>query len=191
VALVPDHPRMEAALEQVTPPAVALVEELRVAAVEPLHASRQVLDGRLDEQVIVRVHKAVGVYLPAEGCGDHGQQVEEVDAVDVLEEDPRLPDAVRRDVEDPVRKVSPQQACHLASTVARLRLPNGSRAPFVTQSSHSRARSGPAPAQAIARPGPGRHSPRIRRGSDPAMARAGSGAGPARRVASRAGSALG
>jgi hypothetical protein len=73
VALVADEPRVEAALEHVPATAVALVEELCVAAVQPLHACGEVRGRRLDDEVVVGVHQAVPVDDPAELARDHGQ----------------------------------------------------------------------------------------------------------------------
>jgi hypothetical protein len=113
VSLVPDDPRSEAALEHVPAAAVTLVEELRVAAVQPLHARGEVLCRRLEDEVVVRVHQAVPVDDPAELARHHAQQVQEVEAVDVDTEDRCVTDAVGRDVKDPVREISAQQPCHL------------------------------------------------------------------------------
>ena len=67
----------------------------------------------------MRAHQAVRVHLPAKLVGHHREQVEEVDPVDVGAEDRSVADAVRRHMEDPVRKTASQDSRHLASTVAR------------------------------------------------------------------------
>ena len=107
MTLVADEPRSEAALEYMAAAAVALVEQLRVAAVQPLHARGEVRGRRLDDEVVVRVHQAVPVDGPAELACHHAQQVQEVDAVDVHAEDRCVTDAVGCDVKEPVREISP------------------------------------------------------------------------------------
>jgi hypothetical protein len=105
---------VETALEHVPAAAMALVEELRIAAVQTLHARGEVLGRRLDDEVVVRAHEAIRVNDPVVVARDHGQQVEEVEPVDVHEEDRCVADAVGRDLEEPVWQISSQQSRHLA-----------------------------------------------------------------------------
>jgi len=143
VRLVADDPRAEAPFEDMSATTVAVVEELRIAAVEALHSLGQVRCRGLDDEVVVRAHEAVRVHLPAKLAGDHREQVEEVDPVDVGDEDRGVADAVRRHVEDPVRKAASQYSRHLASTVARPERPSSRCAPLVTQSAQNSVRPGP------------------------------------------------
>ena len=55
MVLALDHARLEPALEEMPDAVVATVEAHRIDAVEPLHATREVGLGRLDEQVEVVV----------------------------------------------------------------------------------------------------------------------------------------
>ena len=106
VRLVADDPRTEAPFEDMSATTVTVVEELRVAAVQALHSFGQVRCRCLDDEVVMRAHEAVRVHLPAKSVGDHREQVEEVDPVDVGDEDRSFADAVRRHMEDPVRKAA-------------------------------------------------------------------------------------
>jgi len=103
---------VEPALEEMPATPVATVEDLRVAAVEALHPGGKPLRRGRDDDVVVRVHQAVRVDIPAELLGDRLQQIEEVEPIDVLAEDRRRTDAVRRDVEDTVREVASAQPWH-------------------------------------------------------------------------------
>jgi hypothetical protein len=82
-----DYLRAEAAAEDVVPPTVALVEGAGVPAVEVAHPVREVRLGRLDEQVVVVAHQAAHVRAPPVATFDAAQDVDEEDAVVVLEED--------------------------------------------------------------------------------------------------------
>jgi len=85
---------------------VAVVEELRVAAVQALHSFGQGRCRGLHDEVVMRAHEAVRVHLPTKLVGDHREQVKEVDPVDIGDEDRSVADAVRRHMEDPVRKAA-------------------------------------------------------------------------------------
>jgi hypothetical protein len=50
---------------------VASVERLRVVAVEALEAGRELLDGRLDDEVVMVRHQAEGVEPPVVLPHDH------------------------------------------------------------------------------------------------------------------------
>jgi hypothetical protein len=140
VLLVPHDPRPKPALEDVAAAPVPFVEELRVAAVEAVHAGGELGRGRLDDEVVVGAHQAVGLDAPVELARADRQQVEEVDPVDVVAEDRRVLDPVRRDVEVPVREAASEEARHLSPTVARAAGRVRLRAPFVPQSSQFWAR---------------------------------------------------
>src|SRR3954467_3834409 len=59
VFLTVDHPGVEPALEQRTTAFGPLVEGTRVAAVQPVHPTRQIRDRRLEHDVVVGGHQAV------------------------------------------------------------------------------------------------------------------------------------
>jgi hypothetical protein len=70
VILVVDDPREEALLEQMAFATVSSVEALRVQAVQPVHHRRQLLAGRLHDEVVVRAHHAPREQANAEEpCG--------------------------------------------------------------------------------------------------------------------------
>jgi hypothetical protein len=94
---------------------VPAVEPQRVDAVQPLHAAREVRDGRRDDEVVVRRHQAVGVDVPAEALDAVGQQREERPPVDAVAVDRCVVDAERRDVEDAVGQKCTKRARHAAN----------------------------------------------------------------------------
>jgi hypothetical protein len=102
--LVLDLLRPEAPAEDVVDAAVAFVEAACVAAVEVAHAVREVRLRRLNEQVIVVAHEAANVDAPAVATDDAVQDVDEEDAVAVVEHDGRLVVAARRDVVQRARR---------------------------------------------------------------------------------------
>jgi len=65
VLVAVDHPGREASAPQVAMATVAEIECLRIAAVQVLHAARELLLRRLDEQVVVGAHQAHRVHAPA------------------------------------------------------------------------------------------------------------------------------
>ena len=118
--LVPDDPGGEARLEHVPAAAVALIEQLGVAAVEALHAGRELGRRRFDDQVVVRAHEAVGVDVPVVLAFDDAEEVEEVEAIEVRAEDPSVVDPVRGDVEDAVGELAAKQSGHALDGSSRI-----------------------------------------------------------------------
>jgi hypothetical protein len=76
VVIAGEHPRVEAALEEMPGAGVAAVEPDRVEAVQALHPARELGLRRLDEQVEVVVEQVPRVQLPAEPAGDIDEQLE-------------------------------------------------------------------------------------------------------------------
>ena len=77
VVLVVDDARGEAAAEEVAVTAVACIEVGCIAAVQEVHAVRELLSGALDEHVVVRTHEAERDDVPAEALdGGKQQQIE-------------------------------------------------------------------------------------------------------------------
>jgi hypothetical protein len=76
VVVAGEHPRVEAALEEMPGAGVAAVEPDRVEAVQALHPARELGLRRLDEQVEVVVEQVPRVQLPAEPAGDIDEQLE-------------------------------------------------------------------------------------------------------------------
>jgi hypothetical protein len=107
------EPGGEPLFVQVTLPPVPEVEALRIEAIESVHAERQALARRLDEEVIVRPHQAPRVKSPAEHLDDLGEQHPECFPVVVVDVDVRAADAARRYVEEAVLwKTAARSAWH-------------------------------------------------------------------------------
>jgi hypothetical protein len=93
-----DHLRPVAAAEDVILPSVPLVEGTGVAAVQVPHPVREVWQRGLDEEVVVVPHQAAHVCAPAVAPFDTAQDVEEDDAVFVIQHDRRVVVATDPDV---------------------------------------------------------------------------------------------
>jgi hypothetical protein len=102
VVVVLDPGRVEAAHEEAALARVALVEPLRVRAVEEVHAGGHALAGRVDQQVEVVLHRADRVDLPVEAERGEGQEAAEVLVVERRLEQVLAPGRVGGDVIDPV-----------------------------------------------------------------------------------------
>jgi len=87
VALTLDRPRGEAVGEQVSVAPVALVERLRVTALQTLDATRELRPGAVEDEVVVRRHEGEGVERPAVALGARPQVGQERAAVGVVAED--------------------------------------------------------------------------------------------------------
>ena len=105
----------EAGLEDVADPRVASVEALCVDAVQLSHPEREVGERRLEEQVVVVAHQAVGQAAPAEALHDLDQQFEERLSVDLVVVDRRARVPARGYVIDPAGNLQPKRPCHGAS----------------------------------------------------------------------------
>jgi hypothetical protein len=114
VALPVDRSRGEAVGEQVAEATVALVERLRVAALEALDAARQLGLGAVEDQVVVRRHQAERMHRPAEALGAGADVCEEEPPVVVVAEDRAPVHAARHHVEVPVRKRGSRHPRHAA-----------------------------------------------------------------------------
>jgi hypothetical protein len=114
VVVVADHPAGEALAEDVAVPSMARVEALCVDAVQVLHPGRELLDGRLDDEVVVRAHEAERMALPAVAPDHQREQSEEVQAVGIVDEHQPAENAARGDLEDPVGKLSAANPGHTA-----------------------------------------------------------------------------
>jgi hypothetical protein len=72
---------------------VALVEPERVDAVQPFHPRPEPLHCRLEDEVVVGRHQAVGVNDPVEAADAVGKQPEEDEAIEVVAVDVAFVDA--------------------------------------------------------------------------------------------------
>ena len=79
-----DQNSLVPALEQVPGPAVELIEELRIDAVQLPHAEGKVAVGGLDEKMVMVGHEAVGMTDPVVAFVDVLDGIQEVLAVGVI-----------------------------------------------------------------------------------------------------------
>jgi hypothetical protein len=103
VLLTVDDERGEAVLEEVTTAMVALVEQLRVAAVERMHSARKTVSACFDNEVVVRRHQAPREAAPIEPLKSAGEQSHERRTVVVVHEHRSAGNAAGRDVVRAVR----------------------------------------------------------------------------------------
>src|SRR5205085_6398906 len=107
----------EALAEQVAPALVTAVERLRVDAVQALHSGGEVLELRLNDEVVVVRHQAEDVDSPVVAVDDGREQAQEEAALIVVQEDRRARYSPRCDVVDPVRGVLVLRATHGVNVV--------------------------------------------------------------------------
>jgi hypothetical protein len=121
VGLGLDDGRSVARLEQMPNVVVSPVEVVRVPAVQPVHADREVGVRSLNQQMEVIRHQAVGRTQPATLVDDLGQYCEEPAPVDVVEEDGPTLGPARRHVVDRVRRLEARAARHRSKVAAAQR----------------------------------------------------------------------
>jgi hypothetical protein len=112
VILALDQRGRVTALEEAAPAAVALVEALRVRAVEEVHPCGEPLACRLDDQVEVRSHRAASVHAPGEAVGRERDQPVEVDAVEITAVEQLAAGRAARDVVETVGEVASPHPGH-------------------------------------------------------------------------------
>jgi hypothetical protein len=123
VLLAVDHPRGEALREQGAAASVASVVFPGVVALVPLGRLREILRPAVDDRVVMGSHQAVDVQAELEADEGTAEEPHEQDPVEHVQEERRLVDAVRRDVEVAVRQVGAKDASH-SSTLRPRRLPD-------------------------------------------------------------------
>jgi hypothetical protein len=79
-----DEIRLKALLEDVPTTAMTCIEALGIAAVQPMHPSRQLVLTGLDEQVIVGRHQAIRVTLPSERNRSLSELSKKDNAVEII-----------------------------------------------------------------------------------------------------------
>jgi hypothetical protein len=94
--------------------AIAAVELLGVDAVEAMHAVRELLAERLDDEVVVVRHQTESVDEPVVPARDGAEEAEKEAAVVVVEVDGRLRDAARDDVVNAVGEDVAREPSHCA-----------------------------------------------------------------------------
>jgi hypothetical protein len=110
--VVLDRSRRVAAAEEVVLAAVTLIEGGRVAAVQVAHPLREVGLRSHDDEVVVVVHEAPGLYAPPVAARDPEEDVEEDAAVVILGIDrPPVVPACRQ-VVDAAGRDGAERSCH-------------------------------------------------------------------------------
>jgi hypothetical protein len=118
VLVVGDDAGVVATAEEVADTVVALVETLRVDAVQAVHEPRDVVAPAVEDDVEVVRHQAIRVATELVGQRQPAQRLDKWGVVVVIEVDAATVDAARGDVKDAVgRQHVPRQPGH-ASTVA-------------------------------------------------------------------------
>ena len=112
IAFAVHHDGVEAPLEHMPHANVAAVERLRVHAVQVPHEARQVRLPRLQHQVIVVAHQAIGQHAGIEAVDSSPQNRQQPMAVGVVGEDLFAPVATRRHVIDGTGELDAQWAGH-------------------------------------------------------------------------------
>jgi len=114
VNLVLDGVCLKALLEDVSAPAMASIEALRVNTVQSLHSARQRLAARLEEKVIVGRHQAVHVAGPEKGIRRSRELDQKHDPVGLVAKERSAGDAARRDVKEAVIELATWRSRHNA-----------------------------------------------------------------------------
>jgi hypothetical protein len=112
VTFLLDQSRRVPALEEAAATCVALVEALRVRAVEEVHSRRQLGASALEEEVIVRAHLGAGDTAPSMPDGGDVHEAVELDAVDVVAVEKLRARSSSRDVIEAVRQLAAGHARH-------------------------------------------------------------------------------
>src|SRR5438105_11753073 len=99
-------------IRQMPASAVFPVEPLRVRTAEVLHAAREIRFWRVDDQMEVRSHQAVGAAAPFIERDDDFQLIQKTTPIGGFAEDGLAVDAERRDVMRCVREIDPDLARH-------------------------------------------------------------------------------
>jgi hypothetical protein len=131
VLLVANDLRVESLLVEVPDAVVSLVEPLRVDAAEAVHAKRDVLERRFDDQVKVVVEEAIGVEPPPEAGRCAGEELQPAPPIRVVNDDRHPRDAANREVVSADgRKHATWQTSHERDRRAESRAPSPVRQLF-------------------------------------------------------------
>jgi hypothetical protein len=120
VTLVMDDPRREALTEQGSLALEAGVVLSRVMALVPLGGFRQVFDTAGEDGVVMRAQQAVAMELEVEAARGLLQEGQEHVPILVVDEEHRLVDGVRGDVEETVGQLGAKDARHCENVRPRL-----------------------------------------------------------------------
>jgi hypothetical protein len=112
VLLAIDDPGGEPVAEEVAAAGVPSVVRLRVDAVQVVEAAGELKLGRVDDQVVVRPHEAVGVNAPFVPADRDDEEAQEEDAVGVVAEHELRVNCPCGHVKEAVREGRPEPARH-------------------------------------------------------------------------------
>ena len=115
MAVFLNEDRFVSALEQMACSLMTLIKKLCIDPVQLPHAQGEIAVRRLDQEVIVVVHQAVGMAEPIIPLLDMLEHVQEVDAVLVVFENGLLFIAARGDVIDSAGVFYPEGTGHAAT----------------------------------------------------------------------------
>jgi hypothetical protein len=110
-----DDPRREALREQRAAASVTGVVLSGVVALVPLGSPREILRAAVDDRVVVRPHQAPDVEAELEADEGAAEEPQEQEPVEYVQEERRLVDAVRCDVEVAVRQLGTEDSGHAAT----------------------------------------------------------------------------
>jgi hypothetical protein len=103
---------LESSLKQVPYPTVALIESLGIDAVQLPHAYRKISVGRINKQMVMIVHQAVGMADPVVSMGNIRKGIQEDLSVLVVSENCLSLISSASDVIDSSWKFYTQWTCH-------------------------------------------------------------------------------
>ncbi len=104
--------RRESALQEMPYPLMPAIDGLGIGAVELPHASRERRPWGFEQQMIVVVHRAIGMAVPAETIDDVGQLLEEQRAVPIINHNILPGIATTRDMVDRAGIFQTQRTSH-------------------------------------------------------------------------------
>jgi len=119
MAVLLDQNGLVPSLEQVAGPAMPMVKELSVDAIQLSHANGEIAVRGLDEKVVMVGHEAVSVADPVVPFVDVLKGIEEVQAVLVVFEDGFFLVPARGDVVDSTGIFDSERAGHIDKTLSQ------------------------------------------------------------------------
>jgi hypothetical protein len=115
VLVLVDDERVEAFLDEVADAQIAVVEPVRDPPIEPLHAAREAVEQRFDNQVVVVRHHAVRVIDPSEAEAGLPDPVVDEGVVELVARDQHAIHAARGHVVDAVLRKQVAGPWHAAN----------------------------------------------------------------------------
>ena len=112
-----DQHRVVSPLEAMSGLAVASIEMLRIAGIQPLHASSEIWIESPHEQVVVRRHEHEAVACPFVSCNDFIEEFQELTSISVVAEDRLTSYAASHDVVRGAGQLETRRTCHAPKVV--------------------------------------------------------------------------